>query len=349
LEGFFPLVYYAPDYVSDLREVIRRGRGSELKRSRLLSKVDKFGRELKRVGGVIDSQGRFVESLCADGFGNYGDLMFQLCCARLVRGDYRDWTGWEERDDYSRSTYLKWPIRRWRLEPVNSIALLGEQGIGDEILFGSCIPEVQLRVSNVVYECDKRLQDVFRRSLGIGVRDRAKLSAERQEEAFIPVGDLPRLFRKDKTHFPGKAFLKPLPEYVEKWKHLRGRTGIAWRGRTGQFKPEEFGIKDPVCLQYDAWPYETGGMTVPDCDLKDGIEDLFGICANLEKVVTVGQSIVHIAGSIGTRVEVVMAPVGSSRVESQIPWRYPPGKMRWYERVFVHESLAAYRDTMRGT
>lgn len=332
-----------PDYVADFSEVVSRGRGNPLRRERLLKKIQKFRRELKKVGGVVGDQGKFVETLCQDGHGEFEELMFQLCCARLIKGDFSDWTGWEFRDDYSVSSYAELPNKRWRGERVKSIAVLGEQGIGDEILFGSCLPELQVRTEKVVYECDPRLQDVFRRSLGIEVRGRGKLSEKRPEEAFILAGDLPRLFRKDKKHFPGRPFLKPLPEFVEKWSHLKGRVGLAWRGRTGKFEPEAFRLNNPVCLQYDSWEFETEGMTVPDCDLKDGIEDILGICANLEKVVTVGQTIVHLAGAIGTKVDVVLAPVGSSRVESQIPWRYPPGRMIWYPNAFVYESIHAYR------
>lgn len=345
-----------PDYIRDFAEVIRHGDGSQLRRERLLKKLKRFELELKRVGGDVNlfPQGKFVEALSSDGHGNFKELMFQMVVARLYRGDFSDWTGWEYRNEWAQGSYAREvPNRRWRLEPVKSIAILGEQGLGDEIMFGSCIPDVQIRVPEVVFECDPRLVEVFQRSLRIRCKPRQDilergepvvqyLTMKRQEDAFIPVGDLPRLFRKSGV-FPGKSFLKPLPEYVEKWRHLRNRVGIAWRSRTGKLAPGDFGIKDPVCLQYDAWPYETEGMTVPDCDLHNDIEDLFGICANLEKVVSVGQTIVHIAGAIGTRVEVVMPPVGSSRVKNQIPWRYRAGNMPWYPNVTVYENLSAFR------
>lgn len=346
-----------PDFIRDFAEVIRNGEGSQLRRGRLLKKLWRFQLELKRAGGDVNRfpQSKFVEALSSDGHGNYKELMFQMVVARLYRGDFSDWTGWEYRNEWAQGSYaIEVPNKRWRLEQVNSIALLGEQGLGDEIMFGSCIPDVQVRVPEVVFECDPRLVEPFKRSLRIACKPRQDilqrgepvvqyLTMKRQEDAFIPVGDLPRLFRKSGASFPGKPFLKPLPEYVEKWEHFRGRTGIAWRSRTGQLAPEDFGVNNPVCLQYDAWDYETEGMTVPDCDLRNDFEDLLGICANLERVVSVGQTIVHIAGSIGTKVDVVMPPVGSSRVKNQIPYRYRAGKMPWYQNVEVHESLGLYR------
>lgn len=323
----------------------------------LLRKLSKFERICRQVGSDVNRspvpgkhpQQAFIELLSEDGHGKYHELMCQFVFARLIRGDFSDWTGWEYRNEWARASYSpEIPNKRWRLERVNSIAILGEQGLGDEIMFGSCIPDAQVRIQKVVFECDPRLVDVFTRSLKIECKPRQDivdrnepivkyLLLKRDEDVFIPVGDLPRLFRKSRASFPGKPFLSPLPEYVEKWGHLRGRVGIAWRSRTGKLDPKVFGVSDPVCLQYDAWEYETEGMIVPKCDLRDGIEDLLGICANLERVVTVPQTIAHIAGSVGCRVDVVMPPVGSSRIINQMPYRYI-NPMPWYQNVRVHES-----------
>jgi hypothetical protein len=135
---------------------------------------------------------------------------------------------------------------------------------------------------------------------------------------------------------------------VEKWKPYQGRTGVAFRGRRGQFLPEDFAVKDPVCLQYDLWDSESEGMEVPKIDLRNDIEDLFGICANLERIVTVPQTIVHIAGSIGARVDVVIPPVASGRVRDQFQYRYGDknGPMPWYKSVNVFQSLREYRDSV---
>lgn len=357
-----------PDLLRDLQEVIRSSGRPGLKRDRLIKQVDKLGRKWAERG--VDPKKITQRDFCkvlaesAAGFVASGEMgeeerdpkqwMVKLCFARLKRGDYSDWTGWEFRNEWAEGSYSRdIPNMRWRMEKINSLAILGEQGIGDEIMFGSVIPDVMKVITKVVYECDPRLVNIFTRSIpGLVCKPRADIEArgdpvvkyltmERDEDAFIPAGDLPRLFRKQRSHFHGSAFLKPLPEYVAKWSHLRGRVGIAWRSRTGQLAPREFGVKDPVCLQYDAWDYETEGMTVPDCDLRNDIEDLLGICANLEKVVTVPQTVVHLAGSIGAEVEVVMPPPGSGRVTDNFRWRYTQ-PMPWYPDVTVFENINAY-------
>jgi hypothetical protein len=332
-----------PDYLRDWRDITQLAQnGSRLRKQRFLDKIDRFEFELKRVGGKLGNQADFVRVLCEDKPRDFPEMMSKFCMVRLLRNDYSDWTGWEYRNEWAISTYAQ-GLKRWRLEEVKSLAVLGEQGIGDELMFISVLPEVLRRVPRVVVECDPRLITVISRSFGVECRPRQDLTAVREEEAFIPVGDLPRLFRKKVGDFPRTPYISPLPEMVQKWSHLKGRTGIAWRSRTASYKPEDFRIANPVCLQYDAWPSETKGMTVPECDLKDDIEDLLGICANLERVVSVPQTITHIAGSIGTHVDVVMAPVGSGRVENVIPYRYGD-PMVWYQNVKVHPSLNAYRN-----
>ena len=324
----------------------------------LLKSVDRLALKLKRRGidPNLHGQRNFCEAITQDKV-DIREWMKKLVISRLARGDFSDWTGWECRNEWAIGSYSnEVPTPRWRLEPCESLAILGEQGIGDEIMFGSVIPEAMLRCKRVVFECDPRLIGVFTRSLGIECRPRADiigrgqatiryLTAKRDEQFFLPVGDLPRLFRKSRLDFPGKPFLKPSPGMIEKWNHLKGRTGLAWRSRTGQFKPQammSLGIKDPVVLQYDHWPYETEGMTVPDCDLRDSIEDVMGICANLEKIVSVPQTICHIAGSIGAKVDVILPPMGSSRVKDAFRYRYIQ-PMPWYGSMKVFQSLAAWK------
>ncbi len=340
------------DYLADFTELVRRGEGGQVKRDLLLRRIGKFERRLKEVGGRIESQQQFVKNLVQDGHGDYKELMRNLCFVRLSRGDFSDWTGWEYRNDWATASYGENPTPRWRLEPVPSIAVLGEQGIGDEIMFGTCIPDLQRVIPEVVYECDPRLVDVFHRSLGIKTKPRQDivcrgqetikyLTMERSEAAFIPVGDLPRFFRKSTQSFPKVPFLKPLPEMVEKWSRLKGKVGISWRSRTGQVKPAEFLKYGDVCLQYDAWEYETEGMIVPNCDLRNDVEDILGILANLSRVVSVPQTVVHFSGSIGTPVDVIFPAVGTGRVKDVNKWRYID-PMPWYPNVRVYPSIHAY-------
>lgn len=283
------------------------------------------------------------------------EWLFRLCAARLLRGDYSDWSGWEFRNEWATGTLQPTPNKRWGgpKDKVKSLVIYGEQGIGDEILFSSCVPDVLGLGIEITIECDRRLESVFQRSFGCRTRPRDRrgennfpLGLKRSEDAFIPLGDLPAIFRRSRSSFLGTPYIVPALEKMEKWSYLKGKTGIAWRGRRGQFNPKDLGLDNPVCLQYDAWEVETEGMIVPEIDLHNDIEDLLGICANLGRVITVPQTIVHLAASQGVPVEVVVPPVMSGRVPDQLNFRYGSRKqMDWYKSVRVFQNLNEWRQT----
>lgn len=336
-----------PDYLSDLREVVKRGEGSSLKRDQVLRTVRRFELDARRAGVDLNAmpQSEFVKNLKGDP----KEWMFRFCATRLLRGMYEDWTGWEYRNQWAMDSYkVELPNRRWRLEKCRTLALLGEQGIGDEIMFSSCVPDVQAMGIEVTIECEPRLVSIFERSFKCKAVPRKPLTQKREEEFFLPIGDLPRLLRKKRADFPDRRFLFPDPGKVEKWSWLKGRVGIAWRGRRGSFKPRELieaaGIENPVSLQYDAWPYELEGLEVLEVDTKNDLEDMLGICANLEKIVTVPQTVVHFAGPQRVPVDVVIPPQKTGRVVDQLNYRYGLGKkMDWYASVNVYRSLNEYR------
>src|SRR5260221_161445 len=107
----------------------------------MLRKVRKLELRVKKGGGDVNihPQEFLVDALAGD----KKEWMFRLCAARLLRGDYSDWSGWEFRNEWSQATRLPNPNKRWEGEEVKTMAVFGEQGIGDEIMFGSCIPDVQ--------------------------------------------------------------------------------------------------------------------------------------------------------------------------------------------------------------
>lgn len=360
------------DYWRDWREINAHGEGSELRRKLLDKGIRKLEKKIAKRGAdpktipqselvrmMYETEKRPGESdkdygerskKIAD---EYNRMMYRFCSARLLRSDYSDWAGWQYRSWFEIEMHHH--PQRWKGEQIRSLAVIGEQGVGDEIMFSSCVQDIQAFGIEVTIECDPRLQKIFERSFKCKTRPRDDVvnretskyvSMIRPEDAIIPIGDLTKLFRRKPEDFRG-PFLLPDPEKVEKWSGLKGKTGIAWRGRRGKFTPQELETKDAVCLQYDPWEIETEGMTVPGCDLRNDLEDLMGICANLEKVVSVPQTIVHLAGAQGVPVEVVIPPVKSAaraETEDQLNWRYGKGgRMDWYPSVNVYPSLYAYR------
>lgn len=284
---------------------------------------------------------------------------YHYCCARLALGDFSDYWGWEfrglnakdEGDDWAAQMFWEetW-LPKWGGGSVDRLLVLGEQGVGDQIFFASMLPEAMVRCREVIYECDHRLHGLLERSLpGLQCRDELPFEDRRTRhgpiDAFIPAAELMRMFRRSIHHFPGRPYLKPDPKLVEKFERYRGRTGISWVGRQGKLSVNDFGIENPLSVQY---LHKDSRVEQPqDLDLFTDIEGCVALSSVLEKVVTVPQSIHHFAGAVGTKVEIITPPSGSGDVEGQIIWDRSPlyngGKLPWYKDVTVYPSLKHWK------
>src|SRR6185295_6910688 len=127
---------------------------------------------------------------------------------------------------------------RWDGTKGKKVVVYGEQGIGDEINFASCIPDLQ-KDCEVIIDCDKRLESLFRRSFncptyGTRYKDEHKWAKDETFDAHIAVGALPQFYRKNDEDFPGTPYLKPNPVMCVQWRALldslgpRLKVGIAW-------------------------------------------------------------------------------------------------------------------------
>ena len=108
----------------------------------------------------------------------------------------------------------------WQGESLAGKTLLvwGEQGVGDEIMFASCVAEVAEMAEHCILECSPRLTGLFRRSLpGVSVIASTATvpgiasDVDQRADMQIAVGSLPRLVRKSLESFPGaRASLLPI-------------------------------------------------------------------------------------------------------------------------------------------
>ena len=267
---------------------------------------------------------------------NDPEWKFRLCCANLLLGDY-SWEGWEFRDPWATMLWYNPNAvgKRWNGE-AGRVLILGEQGLGDEVMFASCIKDLQ-KTNEVGITCIPRLQSVFQRSFDCETYDRhegKELSRARElikrYDYFIALGDLPRYFRKSSKDFTGEPFLKPLG----KGKYTG--IGISWRGRNGYYPLKDF--PKGISLQYDMnWDEE---VETPDIDVRNDIEGLLTLINGLDKVVCVSTTVAHLSGAIGKETDVILAPVETARSGQQINWRWGS---RWYKSVNVFQSMKQWR------
>lgn len=307
-------------------------RTSNLKRDRLRKQLKKLHQRGKLDFTKLDEEWRW-----------------RLCCARLRLGDYSDWDGWQFRSEWSKALLLEKPsLPRWDGRPYGSgaarLLILGEEGIGDEIMHASVIPEAIVRLGRegVIYECGTRIHGIIERSFGIKCWPRRKLNEVRENIShWIAQGDLSAMFRKDISHFPGKAYLKADPVRIEEMRQFvalpRPLIGITWQGRHGFLEPQKM-MTEPgtyINLQYDEKAPE--GVIEPPIDLKNDLEGVFGLISLLDKVVAVPTSVVHFAGSLGIPTDLYPVPkVEQQDIEYSLNWRVGPGKTHvWHNSVRI--------------
>ncbi len=253
---------------------------------------------------------------------------------------------------------------RARLDPDLSVQALagrwvlvvGEQGVGDILMFASILPDLARDAAEVTLLCEPRLQRLFRHSFpGLTVIDPAA-AAERPPRAdhVVAIGSLGRLYRDRREDFPGAPYLAARPEVRARWEERLGartaplRVGISWRGGvagTGA-AGRSMTLADlapvlglPMCefvsLQYGDVDDEVAAANrhlgrpirlFPAQNIGD-FEDLAALTQSLDVVVSVQTAIIHLAGAVGQRA-LVMVPHNPE-------WRYgATGEdIPWYRSV----------------
>jgi tetratricopeptide (TPR) repeat protein len=242
-----------------------------------------------------------------------------------------------------------------------SILIYSEQGIGDEIMFASCLKEVVDQADKCIVECDRRLMPIFSRSFpGALFIERKKdtdacLSELPQTDVVIAIGSLPGLLRTDFSSFPGKSYLVADPEKVHKWRDRfrelgDGLTvGISWRGglieRVRRKRSIELGqwaglFSLPglkfINLQYGDCRNELKevrekfGITIHDWEDADPLKDLDNFAAEIaaaDLIISIDNSTVHMAGALGRPVWVLLPFMPD--------WRWMSGRedSPWYQTV----------------
>ena len=120
---------------------------SDLKKKRIKKRINKDARKF----GWEDSILKTLDK----------EWQWRICNARLSLG-YKDWKGWGFREPRAGRIPFNYPW--WDGTPVKKLLLLGEQGVGDEILFASMFNELTYLVDDLTVDCEPRLVNIFRRS-----------------------------------------------------------------------------------------------------------------------------------------------------------------------------------------
>lgn len=303
--------------------------------------------------------------------------------SHILLQDGRFAEGWDEYEWRYLSADAKrqvpYPYPWWNGQRVSDAPLLirGEQGLGDQIMFASCIPDARQVAGDCILECDERLVTLFARSFP-DVRVYAKKAgnpdlwsrAGTAPRAQVLLSGLPRFFRRDAASFPRHAgYLAVDPASVRSQRARLDalgpglKVGLSWRGGAPQTRRALRSIPlaewrpilgvpgvQFVSLQYGdcedeiAKMREASGIEIFHC--RETIADYDATAAlvsALDLVISVQTSIVHLAGALARPVWVAVPAVPE--------WRYMRRgeAMPWYPTavLFRQSSLRSWSDVLQ--
>lgn len=285
----------------------------------------------------------------------------------------RRWEGWKH---YSRSLGLNSRMKikfgdepDWDGSKGKTVALYGEQGIGDEISFASMVPDAIRDCGKVIIETEQKLQGLFQRSFPnakvYGTRRHKELAWAEEDQkldASCALGELGGFYRTSDESFTGEPYLVADPARRLMWRALfdskkKPVIGIAWTGgvqwtgekyRTLSLEQLSSVLKSVdahwVSLQYKDASKEIAAFKArndvdleqyPFATLTPDYDDTAAMVAELDLVICIQTAVAHLAGAMGKEVWVLL-PKNSQ-------WRYGESgeTIPWYKslRVFRQRSL----------
>mgnify|MGYP001601056769 FL=1 len=244
----------------------------------------------------------------------------------------------------------------WDGSPGKSVVIYGEQGLGDEIMFASILPEAIRTCRKVIIDCHPRLEEIFRRSFqGCEVFGTRKSSlhewaAGRADiDAQCALGTLGKFFRSKDADFPqyNTGYMEADHRQVLAMRHRLMELGpgpyigIAWSGGS---KKTRFDLRSAplklwapllglpakfVSIHYMPEAAEAAErFGIPHWqEVIDDMDSQFALVKACDLIISVNQTLVHVAGSL--------AKPCWTLTPGRPAWRYglDGTRMIWYPTV----------------
>lgn len=252
---------------------------------------------------------------------------------------------------------------RWDGSKGKTVVAYGEQGLGDEISFASCVPDLIRDCKKVVIDCDPKLEGLFRRSFpkadvyGTRYRTDNEWPMNYKLDGRVAFSTLPMFYRNRTEDFPGTPYLVADEDRRLQWRALLERypkpwIGIAWNGgltitgrvrrslKLDQMLPILVQKGTFFCLEYNdaseeiaKFEKERGVKVIqwPRATLTPDYDDTAALVSELDLVISVTTSVIHLAGALG------------------VPcWTMVPPRPRWFyvgkdDRLPWYKSIKLFR------
>lgn len=232
---------------------------------------------------------------------------------------------------------------RFTGETGKTVVVYGEQGIGDEIMFSSMIPDA-VKDNTIIMDCDPRLEGLFRRSFPKaevhGTRRQPKLKwlKDKKIDHHCAAASLGNYYRRYQHEFHGESYLVADPERRLMWRALfdswgdRPKVGVCWTGGTLRTNSKARTLElsdfdelfkldaDFISLEYKKRDLQ--GYPIREFKelYSDDYDDTAALVAELDCVIGIHTSVIHLAGALGVPAYVLVPRYPTWIYNNKMPW-----------------------------
>ncbi len=247
----------------------------------------------------------------------------------------------------------------WNGVPFDGTLLVyGEQGLGDQIVFGTLIPELLLVQTKVILKVDRRLINLFKSTFPkIKVFPENETINESNYQKFISMGSLCKFYRKNTDDFMKSQFKiysmknilnKDYRYQLEKLKNLK--IGISWfsfsekSGKQRSLKDKEvaeiinYSDNSFINLQYGEVSESVLNIsnltkkqliTIDGLDLTNDLDGIISVIKHCDLIITIDNTIAHLASALGKQVWILLPYSADFR------WMENITATLWYENALL--------------
>ena len=260
-------------------------------------------------------------------------------------------------------------LHQRKIDPNKQLLVIREQGVGDEILYGSMYKNILENFKNIPIEADERLINLFVNSLGQNFsKNFSKLGHFSKNEAnfkkidqVLFAGSLGYYFRNSLNDFPEKGYLKVEKDRLSKTRESlliykkKFKIGVSWKSFNNQYAEQKSlsleNFLDLFKLQdIDFFSLQYGDVTkeiqtfnkknslklevLSEIDLFNDFLSIASLLKNLDLFITVSNSTAHLAGALNIKT-ILIKPFNQATF---FYWNQNTNKTPWYPSIDLVDS-----------
>ncbi len=259
-------------------------------------------------------------------------------------------------------------LRNKKIDPNKKLLIVREQGVGDEILYGTIYHDLLKNFEQLFIETDKRLISLFINSFGNKYKNKfvelglfsKNISKLDSFDQVLYAGSLGYYFRNNIESFPKNNYLKISNEDIKHFNtqlkvcKKKYKIGLSWKSFKNQYANQKsLSLNDLDCIislnNVDSINLQYGDVTqeiaeynkyskskileLKEIDLFNEFIKIGAVLKNIDLFITVSNSTAHLAGALGINT-LLIKPFKQATFHY---WNQPTNKTPWYNTIELLE------------